>query len=50
MKMSCGYNIQLVKDTKKIKQKEEFVKMSTYPNKNGIKIIDNIIVVKFSNK
>ena len=47
MKMWCGYEPDYLKDTTKLEKNPLVQDMPSYPDSGSIKIIDNIIVVKF---
>ncbi|GKG99045.1 hypothetical protein CE91St54_09770 [Hungatella hathewayi] len=48
MALHCGYKPEIVEDTTQIASWEQVKHMDYYPNSNSIKIVDGIIVIKFS--
>ncbi len=46
--MHCGYKCDFIDDVSFISQDPRVIEMPNYPNDNAIQIIDNVIVVKFS--
>lgn len=44
----CGYDFTRAENTDEIKRNKTFIGMNTYPGAGSIKIINNTIVVKFS--
>lgn len=49
MKYYCGYDQNVTEDISDIKE-EEWIDMPDYPNDGSIKIVENKIIVKFSDK
>lgn len=47
MSLRCGYEPQLFEDVDDLKKLDEVRQMPCYPDKGAIKVINEIVVVKF---